>query len=79
VFKLIKLYENNPCLYDVQLKGISQRKCKKSAIQKMAEELSTTGEHFIYNHVGQLKVMGIWTELLESGGQIDVIYKCKIV
>jgi len=51
---------------------------QKSAIRKMAEELSTSGEHLIYNRVGQQKVMGIWTESLESGDQIDVIYKCKL-
>jgi len=33
------------------LKEYHNQNAKKSAIQKMAEELSTTGEHLIYNHM----------------------------
>jgi len=44
VFKLIKLYESFPCMYDVACKEYHNRIIKKNALEKMAIELQSTGK-----------------------------------
>ena len=44
VFKLIRLYETQPCLYDVSCKEYHNRNKKKQALDKIALELQTTGQ-----------------------------------
>ena len=43
VNKLIELYEQNMCLYDVVSSGYHNRNRKKDAVERMACELETTG------------------------------------
>jgi len=43
VFDLITLYEKNPCLYNMKSKDYHNRGKKRMAVQKIAEELQTTG------------------------------------
>jgi len=44
MFQLIKLYESQPCLYDVSCKEYHNRNKKKQALDKIALELQTTGQ-----------------------------------
>ena len=44
IFQLIKLYEAQPCLYDVSCKEYHNRNKKKQALDKIALELHATGQ-----------------------------------
>jgi len=44
VFQLIKLYESQPCLYDMSCKEYHNRDIKKQTLDKIALELHTTGQ-----------------------------------
>jgi Alcohol dehydrogenase transcription factor Myb/SANT-like len=48
VYELIKLYENNPCLYDVQLKDYHNRNAKRLALQKISEDLGS--QHALFTN-----------------------------
>jgi hypothetical protein len=43
ILGLIKLYEVNPCLFDVSSKDYHNRNVKRNAMERIAKELSTSG------------------------------------